>query len=145
MKGGYNFSFPTLLHFLGELLLKQFRCLHLLTVLRQEYIWKLVTWDIFFSANHFNGAVEHKQWCETVQADFFSSRAPRSCIALRFLPRLSACSAGYKPNELGDRIIKQLWNSFVAKYRDLSASPRSVIRLSLQNGTWLLYMYLHLK
>ena len=35
-------------------------------------------------------------------------------------------------NRLGDRIIKQLVNSVVAKYRDLSVSRRSIICLSLR-------------
>ena len=33
--------------------------------------------------------------------------------------------------KLGDRMIKQLLNSVIAKYRDLSVSRRSVICLSL--------------
>ena len=35
-------------------------------------------------------------------------------------------------NKLGDRIIKQLLNSVIAKYRDLSVSRRSIICLSLR-------------
>ena len=35
-------------------------------------------------------------------------------------------------NKLGDRMIKQLFNSVTAKYRDLSEASRSVICLSLQ-------------
>ena len=35
-------------------------------------------------------------------------------------------------NKLGDRMIKQLLNSVVAKYRDLSVSRRSIICLSLR-------------
>ena len=35
-------------------------------------------------------------------------------------------------NKLGDRMIKQLLNSVVAKYRDLSVSHRSIICLSLR-------------
>ena len=41
-------------------------------------------------------------------------------------------SRGYsfkKKNKLGDRIIKQLLNSVIAKYRDLSVSRRSIIDL----------------
>ena len=33
-------------------------------------------------------------------------------------------------NKLGDRMIKQLLNSVIAKYRDLSVSRRSIIYLS---------------
>ena len=33
-------------------------------------------------------------------------------------------------NKLGDRMIKQMLNSVIAKYRDLSASSRSIIRLN---------------
>ena len=32
-------------------------------------------------------------------------------------------------NKLGNRMIKQLLNSVIAKYRDLSVSRRSIIRL----------------
>ena len=35
-------------------------------------------------------------------------------------------------NKLGDRMIKQLLNSLIAKYRDLSVSRRSIICLSLR-------------
>ena len=35
-------------------------------------------------------------------------------------------------NELGNRMIKQLLNSVIAKYRDLSVSRRSIICLSLR-------------
>ena len=35
-------------------------------------------------------------------------------------------------NKLGDRLIKQLLNSVIAKYRDLSVSRRSIICLSLR-------------
>ena len=35
-------------------------------------------------------------------------------------------------NKLGDRMIKQLLNSVIAKYRDLSLSHHSIICLSLQ-------------
>ena len=35
-------------------------------------------------------------------------------------------------NKLGDRMKKQLLNSVIAKYRDLSVSRRSIICLSLQ-------------
>ena len=35
-------------------------------------------------------------------------------------------------NKLGDRMIKQLLNSVVEKYRDLSVSRRSIICLSLR-------------
>ena len=35
-------------------------------------------------------------------------------------------------NKLSDRMIKQLLNSVIAKYRDLSVSRRSIIFLSLQ-------------
>ena len=35
-------------------------------------------------------------------------------------------------NKLGDRMIKQLLNSGIAKYRDLSVSRRSIICLSLR-------------
>ena len=37
-----------------------------------------------------------------------------------------------KKNKLGDRMIKQLLNSVIAKYRDLSVSRRSIICLSLR-------------
>ena len=35
-------------------------------------------------------------------------------------------------NKLGDRMIKQLLNSIIAKYRNLSVSRRSIISLSLR-------------
>ena len=42
-------------------------------------------------------------------------------------------SRGYSlKNKLGDRMIKQLLNSVIAKYRDLSVSRRSIICLSLR-------------
>ena len=44
-------------------------------------------------------------------------------------------SQGYsfkKKNKLGDRIIKQLLNSVIAKYRDLLVSRRSIICLSFR-------------
>ena len=42
-------------------------------------------------------------------------------------------SQGYSlKKQLGDRMIKQLLNSVIAKYRDLSVSRRSIICLSLQ-------------
>ena len=42
-------------------------------------------------------------------------------------------SRGYSlRNTLGDRMIKQLLNSVIAKYRDLSVSRRSIICLSLR-------------
>ena len=37
-----------------------------------------------------------------------------------------------KKNKLGDRMIKQLLNSVIAKYRDLSVSRRSIICVSLR-------------
>ena len=36
-------------------------------------------------------------------------------------------------NKLGDRMIKQLLNSVIVQYRDLSVSRRSIICLSLQH------------
>ena len=36
-------------------------------------------------------------------------------------------------NKLGDRMIKQLWNSVIAKYRDLSVSRRSICSSSSNN------------
>ena len=42
-------------------------------------------------------------------------------------------SRGYSlKNKLGDRMIKQLLNSVIARYRDLSESRRSIICLSLR-------------
>ena len=42
-------------------------------------------------------------------------------------------SRGYSlKNKLGDRMIKQLLNSVIARYRDLSVSRRSIICLSLR-------------
>ena len=38
----------------------------------------------------------------------------------------------HKKNKLGDRMIKQLLNSVIAKYRDLSVSRRSIICISLR-------------
>ena len=38
----------------------------------------------------------------------------------------------HQKNKLGDRMIKQLLNSVIAKYRDLSVSRRSIIYLSLR-------------
>ena len=50
-----------------------------------------------------------------------------------FLPAARAYSFPPKiESKLGDRMIKQLLNSVIAKYRDFSVSRRSIIRLSLR-------------
>ena len=51
-------------------------------------------------------------------------------MAERF-PELPKSAVKYE-DKLGDRMIKQLLNSVIAKYRDLSVSRRSIIRLSLR-------------
>ena len=54
----------------------------------------------------------------------FSPSCHRSCVKMadRFASRRYSLK-----NKLGDRMIKQLLNSVVAKYRDLSVSRRSII------------------
>ena len=59
----------------------------------------------------------------------FSPCCDRSCVKMadRF------ASQGYSlKKKLGDRMIKQLLNSVISKYRDLSVSRRSIICLSLR-------------
>ena len=52
------------------------------------------------------------------------------------MPRSHHASRRYSlKNKLGDRMIKQLLNSVIAKYRDLSVSRRSIICLSLRRLT----------
>ena len=63
---------------------------------------------------------------ETVLFAFLRSLLPENGRLLRF-PRIFI-----KKNKLGDRMIKQLLNSVIAKYRDLSVSRRSIICLSLR-------------
>ena len=63
---------------------------------------------------------------ETVLFSFLRSLLRESGRSLRF-PRIFI-----KKNKLGDRMIKQLLNSVIAKYRDLSVSRRSIICLSLR-------------
>ena len=58
---------------------------------------------------------------ETVLLSFLRSPLRENGRALRF-PRIFI-----KKNKLGDQMIKQLLNSVVAKYRDLSVSRRSII------------------
>ena len=59
----------------------------------------------------------------------FSPSCDHSCVKMadRFVSRRYSLK-----NKLGDRIIKQLLNSVIAKYRDLSVSRRSIICLSLR-------------
>ena len=59
----------------------------------------------------------------------FSPSCDRSCVKMadRFASRRYSLK-----NKLGDRMIKQLLNSVIAKYRDLPVSRRSIICLSLQ-------------
>ena len=59
----------------------------------------------------------------------FSPSCDRSCVEMadRFASRRYSLK-----NKLGDRMIKQLLNSVIAKYRDLSVSRRSIICLSLR-------------
>ena len=47
-----------------------------------------------------------------------------------------------KKNKLGDRMIKQLLNSSIARYRDLSLSRRSITGLSLRLHNWRRPFYL---
>ena len=61
---------------------------------------------------------------ETVLFSFLRSLLSENGRLLRF-PRIFI-----KKNKLGDRMIKQLLNSVIAKYRDLSVSRRSIICLS---------------
>ena len=63
---------------------------------------------------------------ETVLFSFLRSLLSENGRLLRF-PRIFI-----KKNKLGDRMIKQLLNSVIAKYRDLSVSRRSIICLSLR-------------
>ena len=63
---------------------------------------------------------------ETVFFSFLRSLLRENGRSLRF-PRIFI-----KKNKLGDRMIKQLLNSVMAKYRDLSVSLRSIICLSLR-------------
>ena len=60
---------------------------------------------------------------ETVLFSFLRSLLRENGRSLRF-PRIFI-----KKNKLGDRMIKQLLNSVIAKYRDLSVASRSIIRL----------------
>ena len=57
----------------------------------------------------------------------FSPSYDRSCVKMadRFASR--GYSLRKKTNKLGDRVIKQLLNSVIAKYRDLWVSRRSII------------------
>ena len=59
----------------------------------------------------------------------FSPSCDHSCVKMadRFASRRYSLK-----NILGDRMIKQLLNSVIAKYRDLPVSRRSIICLSLQ-------------
>ena len=59
----------------------------------------------------------------------FSPSCDRSCVKManRFASRRYSLK-----NKLGDRMIKQLLNSVIAKYRDLSVSRRSIICFSLR-------------
>ena len=61
---------------------------------------------------------------ETVLFSFLRSLLRENGRSLRF-PRIFI-----KKNKLGDRKIKQLLNSVIAKYHDLSVSRRSIICLS---------------
>ena len=54
----------------------------------------------------------------------FSPSCHRSCVKIA---DRSASRRHPLKNKLGDRMIKQLLNSVVAKYRDLSVSRRSII------------------
>ena len=63
---------------------------------------------------------------ETVLFSFLRSLLRENGRSHRF-PRIFI-----KRNKLGDRMIKQLLNSVIAKYRDLSVSRRSIICLSLR-------------
>ena len=51
------------------------------------------------------------------------------------LPRVPETCGGKKKKKkkISDRMIKQLLNSVIAKYRDLSVSGRSIICLSLRH------------
>ena len=58
----------------------------------------------------------------------------RSCVKWQIaiaLPRVYRFHPKIE-NKLGDQMIKQLLNSVIAKYRDLSVSRRSIICLSLR-------------
>ena len=59
----------------------------------------------------------------------FSPSCDRSCVKMadRFASRRYSLK-----NKLRDRMIKQLLNSVIVKYRDLSVSRRSIICLSLR-------------
>ena len=58
---------------------------------------------------------------ETVLFSFLRSLLRENGRSLRF-PRIFI-----KKNKLGDRMIQQLWNSVIAKYRDLLVSRTSII------------------
>ena len=66
--------------------------------------------------------------CSCVNETTLFSFCYRSCVKMadRF-----ACRRYSLRNKLGDRMIKQLLNSVIAKYRDLSLSCKSIICLSL--------------
>ena len=53
----------------------------------------------------------------------FSPSCDRSCVEM---VELLASRRYSLKNKLDDRMIKQLWNSVIAKYRDLSVSRRSI-------------------
>ena len=60
----------------------------------------------------------------------FLRSCDRSCV--KTADRFAGLSRRYSlKNKLGDQMIKQLLSSVIAKYRDLSVSRRSIIRLSL--------------
>ena len=60
----------------------------------------------------------------------FSPSCDRSCAEM---VELLASRRYSLKNKLGDRMIKQLWNSVIAKYRDLSVSRRSICSTSSNN------------
>ena len=58
------------------------------------------------------------------------SSCDRSCV--KMADRFASRGYPLKKNKLGDRMIKQLLNSAITKYRYLSVSRRSIICLSLR-------------
>ena len=68
-------------------------------------------------------------FCSCINETTLFSFCDRSCVKMadRF-----TCRRYSLRNKLGDRMIKQLLNSVIAKYRDLSGSRTSVIYLSLR-------------
>ena len=57
----------------------------------------------------------------------------KTCFAANTILLMRNWNLVLERAKLGDRMIKQLLNSVIAKYRDLSVSRRSIICLSLRH------------